>query len=84
MRVGIGMPVVRTDARSVARSVGHVITKFSGMAWVDYLSYGAPPTSVLRARMELRVMALYPTVILRLPKCVYHNVKKVPKENTPR
>ena len=36
----IGMPVVRTDGRSVARSVyGHVIAKFSRMGtfgWVDY------------------------------------------------
>ena len=31
VRVNIGIPVVRTDGRSVARSVGHVITKFSGM-----------------------------------------------------
>ena len=47
MRVNIGFPVVRTDGR---RSVyGQVITKFSGMG-----SYGAPPTSALRARVELR------------------------------
>ena len=31
VRVNIGLPVVRTDGRSVARSLGHVITKFSGM-----------------------------------------------------
>ena len=36
MRVNIGMPVVRTDGRSVARSVGHVITKFSGMVRFIY------------------------------------------------
>ena len=36
MRVNIGMPVVRTDGRSVARSVGHVITKFSGMGRFIY------------------------------------------------
>jgi len=42
----IGMPVVRTDGRSLARSVyGHVITKFSGMGRLPhFLSYGAPPT----------------------------------------
>ena len=30
------MPVVRTDGRSVARSLGHVITKFSGMGRFIY------------------------------------------------
>ena len=42
----IGMPVVRTDGRSLARSVyGHVITKFSRMGRLPhFLSYGAPPT----------------------------------------
>ena len=39
----IGMPVVRTDGRSLDRSVyGHVITKFSGMGRLPhFLSYGA-------------------------------------------
>ena len=38
----IGMPVVRTDGRSV---YGHVITKFSRMGRLPtFLSYGAPPT----------------------------------------
>ena len=33
---------------------GHVITKFSGMGRLPhFLSYGAPPTCVLRARVEL-------------------------------
>ena len=32
----IGLPVVRTDGRSVGRSVGHVITKFSGMGRFIY------------------------------------------------
>ena len=32
----IGLPVVRTDGRSVARSVGHVITKFSEMGTFIY------------------------------------------------
>ena len=36
MRVNIGIPVVRMDGRSVARSVGHVITKFSGMGRFIY------------------------------------------------
>ena len=36
MRVNIGVPVVRTDGRSVGRSVGHVITKFSGMGRFIY------------------------------------------------
>ena len=42
--------------RTVACSVyGHVITKFSGMGRLPYfLSYGAPPTRALRARVELR------------------------------
>ena len=58
VRVNIGYPVVRTDGRWTVgvRSVyGHAITKFSGMGkWVNLLSYGAPPTSALRARVELR------------------------------
>ena len=47
MRVNIGMPVVRTDGRSV----GHVITKFSGMGRFIYpwCSAGA-----LRARSSAR------------------------------
>ena len=42
----IGMPVVRTDGRSLARSVyGHVITKFSRMGRLPhFFSYGVPPT----------------------------------------
>ena len=36
MRVNIGMPVVRMDGRSV----GHMITKFSGMG--RFISHGAP------------------------------------------
>ena len=36
------MPVVRTDGRFVGRSVGHVITKFSGLGWVDLFTHGAP------------------------------------------
>ena len=36
MRVNIGMPVVRTDGRSVGRSLGHVITKFSRMGRFIY------------------------------------------------
>ena len=41
----IGMPVVRTDGRSLASSVyGHVITKFSRMGRLPhFLSCGAPP-----------------------------------------
>ena len=52
----IGIPVVRTDGRSLAGSVyGHVITKFSGMGRLPhFLSYGAPPTRAPRARVELR------------------------------
>ena len=39
----IGMPVVRTDGRSLARSVyGHMITKFSAVGRLThFLSYGA-------------------------------------------
>ena len=51
MRVNIGFPVVRTDARAY----GHVITKFSRMGRLPhYLSYGAPSKRALRARVELR------------------------------
>ena len=40
----IGIPVVRTDGRSVGRSMyGHVITKFSRTGRLPhFLSYGAP------------------------------------------
>ena len=42
----IGIPVVRTDGRSLARSVyGPMITKFSRMGRLPhFVSYGAPPT----------------------------------------
>ena len=42
----IGMPVMQTDGRSLARSVnGHVITKFSRMGWLpNFHRYGALPT----------------------------------------
>ena len=42
----IGMPVVRTDGRSLARSVyGHMIAKFSQRGRLPhFLSYGSPPT----------------------------------------
>ena len=37
------------------RSYGHVITKFSRMGRLPhFLTYGAPPTRALRARVELR------------------------------
>ena len=43
----IGMPVVRTDGRSVGRACGHVITKISRMGRLtNFLTHGAP----LRAR----------------------------------
>ena len=43
----IGMPVVRTVARS---HYGHVITKFSQMGRLPhFLSYGAPPTRHLKS-----------------------------------
>ena len=50
----------RSLARTLARSVyGHVITKFSGMGRLPhFLSYGAPPTRALRARVELRYNCL--------------------------
>ena len=51
MTVNIGYPVVRTDGRAH----GHVITKFSWMGRLPhFLTYGAPPTRALRARVELR------------------------------
>ena len=40
VRVNIGITVVRTDGRSVPRSVGHVITQFFGM--VHLFAHGAP------------------------------------------
>ena len=50
----IGMPVVRTDGRSV---YGHVITKFSGMGRLPhFLSYGALPTRALRARWSSAII----------------------------
>ena len=54
----IGMPVVWTDGRSLARSVySHVITKFSGMGrLLHLLSYRAPPTCGA-SRVELRYHA---------------------------
>ena len=57
MRVNIGMPVVRTDGRSV----GHVITKFSGMGRFIYpwCSAGA-----LRARSSAIMQ-----------KCLYSNFR---------
>ena len=43
--------MVRTDGRAY----GHVITKFSRMGRLPhFLSYGAPSTRALRARVELR------------------------------
>ena len=51
MRVNIGFPVMRTDGRAY----GHVITTFSRMGRLPhFLSYGAPTTRALRARVELR------------------------------
>ena len=38
------------------------------MGWVDYLSYGAPPTRVLRARSELRYNG---------KNSFYHNLIKI-------
>ena len=52
----IGMPVARTDGRSLTRSVyGHVITKFSRMgSWMGrlphFLSHVAPPTRGAKRR----------------------------------
>ena len=56
----IGMPVVRTDGRSLACSVyGHVITKFSRMGRLPhFLSYGAPPMRGASRRVELRYQTL--------------------------
>ena len=49
----IGIPVVRTDGRSLARSVyGHVITKFSRMGRLPhFLSYGAPRSAARGASL---------------------------------
>ena len=54
MRVNIGFLVVRTDGRAY----GHVITKFSRIGrLLRFLSFGAPPTLLLRARVELHYYA---------------------------
>ena len=50
VRVDVGFPVVRTDGQSY----GHVITKFFLGRLPHFLSYRAPPTRALRARVELR------------------------------
>ena len=53
----IGMPVVWTDGRSVARAVyGHVFTKFSR------IGYGAPHVRASRARLA-------PLISLASTKC---------------
>ena len=49
------MPVVRTDGRSVGRSLGRSVTWLPNfLEWVDFLSYGVPPTRARSARVELR------------------------------
>ena len=64
MRVNIGMPVVRTDGRSVGRSVGHVITKFSGMGRFIYpwCSAGAlrARSSAIRATSDCQCANIVP------------------------
>ena len=56
MRENIGFPVVRMDGRAY----GHVITKFSRIGSLPhFLSYGAPSTRALRARVELRYKQSY-------------------------
>ena len=46
MRVNIGIPVVRTDGRSV---YGHVISKFSRMGRLShFLTHGAPLARIER------------------------------------
>ena len=51
MRVNIGFPVVRTDAR---------FTKILG--WVDLVSYGAPPTH--GAKVELCYYTCTSTIVI--------------------
>ena len=58
--------MVRTDGRAYA----HVITKFSRMGRLPhYLSYGAPSTHALRARVELR----YKYILRRLTNTCNEN-----------
>ena len=79
MRVNIGFPVVRTDGRAY----GHVITKFSRMGRLPhFLSYGAPSTRALRARVELRYKRFVqvtglcgPQFLSSLPKRFMHLCK---------
>ena len=55
--------MVRTDGRAY----GHVITKFSRMGRLPhFLSYGAPSTCALRARVELRYNYFVEKVSVRL------------------
>ena len=72
------MPVVRTDGRSLAGSVyGHVITKFSGMGRLPhFLSYGAPPTRALRARVELRYQTLVISLLITITGKVKWDIEK--------
>ena len=66
MRVNIGFPMVRTDGRAY----GHVITKFSRMGRLPhFLSYGAPSTCALRARVELRYNFLWLVIGLMTVQC---------------
>ena len=52
MRVNIGMPVVRTDGRSV---YDHVITKFSRMVSLPYfLTHGAPQARFARQSSAIK------------------------------
>ena len=60
MRINIGMPVVRTDGRSV----GHVITKFSGMGrfidpWCSANKTSAVHSPSINASESLSVVTFF-------------------------
>ena len=66
--------MVRTDGRAY----GHMITKFSRMGRLPhFLSYGAPSTRALRARVELRY---YLKLEIRFRKNLV-KLKRVTSEN---
>ena len=63
----IGIPVVWTDGRSIARSMyGHVITKFYRMGRLpQFLSYGAPRLELRYHYGKLQNDYLYKTILSR-------------------